>query len=50
MLRNFIPVAIVCVASSMSLVYGVRYLIPAFIVAVMNFWELRSELAARARS
>jgi hypothetical protein len=50
MLRNFIPIAVVCVASSMSLVYGVRYLIPAFIVGVMNFWELRSELAARARS
>jgi hypothetical protein len=50
MLRNFVPIAVVCVAGSMSLVYGVRYLIPAFIVAVMNFRELHSELAARPRS
>jgi hypothetical protein len=50
MLRNFVPLAVVCVASSISLVYGVRYLIPAFIVAVMNFCELRSEFSARTRS
>jgi hypothetical protein len=46
MLRSFIPLAVVCVTSSMSLIYGVRYLIPAFIVAAMTFYDLRSEPSA----
>jgi len=52
MVRTFIPLSVVCVVSLLSFIYGVLYsarplfVIPALIIAVMTFYELRSELVA----
>ena len=46
MLRICILLSVVCVASLLSLVYGVRYLIPALVVAAMTLYELHGKLVA----
>jgi hypothetical protein len=46
MLRIFILLSVVFVPSLLSLIYGVRYLIPALVVAGLASYELHSELSA----
>ena len=46
MLRIFILLSVVCVASLLSLIYGARYLIPALVVAAMILYELHGKLVA----
>jgi hypothetical protein len=45
MLRIFILLSVVFVTSLLSLIYGVRYLIPALVVAGLASYELHSELS-----
>jgi len=40
MQRTFIPLSVVFVTSLLSLAYGVRYLIPALVVAGLASYEL----------
>ena len=46
MLRVFILLSVVFVTSLLSLMYGVRHLIPALVVAGLASYELHSELGA----
>ena len=46
MLRICILLSLVCVASLLSLIYGVRYLIPALVVAAMTLYKLHGKLVA----
>jgi hypothetical protein len=52
MLQSFIPLSVVCIASLLSVAYGILhharplFVIPALIIAVMTFYELCRDLLA----